>query len=112
MARYREPSETEEQMWKGWVASRPPDVEAIASRFEPFSVYRMKSTGQVVVPIGFTEPHEGPVTLLVQLAGEFNPQPGERPIENVDPDDLEPCEIPDPRTCAGGGIFNDSPFRA
>lgn len=112
MARFREPSETEEQMWKGWVASRPPHVEAVASRFEPFSLYRMKSSGQRVVVIGFTEHHEGHVSLIVQIAGEFNSQPGEKAVAELDPEDLEPCEVPDPSECAGGGIFNDSPFSA
>lgn len=112
MARYREPSEVEERMWRAWCASRPPDIEEVALRFEPWAVYRRKSTGHVVVVTCITEYHEGSPTVMVRIAGEFNKTAGEHTVQGVQPDDLEPCEVPDPRECAGGGIFNDSPFNA
>jgi hypothetical protein len=112
MARYREPSEVEERMWRAWCASRPPDIEEAALRFEPWSVYRRKSIGHIVVVTCITEHEEGRPTVMVRVAGEFNKTRGEHTVQGVQLDDLEPCEVPDPKTCAGGGIFNDLPFDA
>jgi hypothetical protein len=45
MARISEPTAKEEAEWKEWVASRPAAVRAIAERFDPWTLYRMKSSG-------------------------------------------------------------------
>jgi hypothetical protein len=44
---------------------------------------------------GFSEGSEGaPVTLIVDVRGEFNLVAFERRVFGIDPADLEPCEAP------------------
>lgn len=92
MARIEEPSAEHEAEWKSWVADRPSAVRAVAERFDPWSLYRMKGTDQRVTVYSFSE---GPtVTLTVNVLADFNLLVFERQVFGIDPDDLEPCEIP------------------
>lgn len=93
MTRFVEPTPEQELGWKKWIAERPDKVREVAKRFEPWSLYRMKSTGHRVTIASFAE--SDPVTLTVNVTGEFNAVAFERSVFGISPDDLEPCELPE-----------------
>ncbi len=90
------PAEAEAE-WASWVEERPPVVREIARRFDPWSLYRMKSTGQRVTVVSIYE--NG--TLKVEITGQFNVIAFDRQVFGIDPDDLEPCEAPGPDEVTG-----------
>ena len=90
MARFTEPTPEQEALWAQWVSERPQIIQDVASRFEPWSLYLMKETGQRVTLVSFSE--DG--TLTVCVSGEFNLVMHERNVFGINPDDLEPCELP------------------
>jgi len=92
MARIVEPTQAQVEEWKAWVAERPEVVREIAERLEPWSLYRLKTTDQRVTLYSISE--DGTVT--VDVTGQFNPSLFERRVFGIDPDDLEPCELPTP----------------
>lgn len=94
MARIMEPTPEQEAGYREWVAGRPAAVRAVAERFEPWSLYRMKKTGQRVTVQSFGEAEDGRVTLTVFVSAEYNLTLFERGVFGVDPDDLEPCDVP------------------
>lgn len=96
MARWMEPNAAQEAAWAAWVAERPEPVRVVAERFEPWSLYRMKEMGHRVTIECFDEPEEGPVTVKVRVSGDFNLIAFERVVFGVDPDSLEPCDLPSP----------------
>jgi hypothetical protein len=102
MARIENPSKKQKAQWRKWVAERPRKVRKVAERFDPWSLYRMKSTGQRVTIRGFYE--DG--TLSVTVSGRFNLTLFERYVFGIDPADLEPCDLPGP-TEAVGAMLTD-----
>jgi hypothetical protein len=94
MARVTEPTADQEAGWKAWVAERPPEIRAVAERFDPWSLYRLKSTGQRCTLYSFSEGQ--PVTMTVDFTGEHNLMVFDRRVFGIDPNDLEPCDLPTP----------------
>lgn len=94
MARIMEPTAEQETGYREWVASRPPTVRAVAERFEPWSLYRLKSSNHRVTIASFGEGQDGAVTLTVTVSGEFNLVMFERQVFGIKPEDLEPCDLP------------------
>jgi hypothetical protein len=94
MARIREPTPEQKTEWNAWVASRPACVRKVAKRFDPWSLYRMKSTGHRVTLYSFGEAEDGNVTLTIVVSAEFNMLAFERRVFGIDPDDLEPSDLP------------------
>ena len=54
---------------EAWVKERPPSVRALAERFQPNELYKLKTTGQRVAIVAFSE--DG--TLRVAVLPEYNP---------------------------------------
>lgn len=94
MAQTKNPTAKQVAGWKAWVASRPENVRIVAERFEPWSLYRMKSTGQRVTIYSFGEDKRGAVTLTVDVRADVNLVVFERRVFGIDPNDLEPCDWP------------------
>lgn len=94
MVRLHEPTPDEESAWKEWVSKRPENVRRVAEHLEPWTLYRMKSTGHRVTLISFDEHENGGVTLRVRVGAEHNYLTFERQVFGISPDDLEPCELP------------------
>jgi hypothetical protein len=98
MARFMNPTPEQETAWLEWVATRPEAVRSVVRRFEPWSLYRLKTTGHRVIvrAVGETEDDDGNVTidLRVLISGEFNLLVFDREVFGINPDDLEPCELP------------------
>ena len=97
------PTDEQEAEWKTWVRSRPPSVRAIAERFDPWTLYRMKSTGQRVTVVAINE--NG--TVRVDVSGQFNAVLFERTVFGIDPADLESCEPPGPDEAVGSVLDQD-----
>ncbi len=103
MARIAEPSKKQEAGWRRWVKSRPPTVRAIAGRFDPWSLYRMRPNGERVFLVSINE--DG--TITVGISGRFNAVVMERNVFGIDPSDLEPCDLPGPDEVTGS-LLTDS----
>lgn len=88
--KYVEPTEEQLALWKEWLAERPEEVRKVAERFDPWTLYRMKSTGQRVTLLAVGE--DG--TVRVNVTGEFNLLSHERAVFGIDPDDLVECDLP------------------
>jgi len=94
MARLIEPTESQHAAWEAWVAERPEPIRRVALRFDPWSLYRMKSTGNRVTLISFDRDTDDQVTLRVEVSGNSNRLLFARQVFGVSPDDLEPCDVP------------------
>ena len=94
MAQIKKPTPEQEAGWKEWVAGRPDNVREVAERFNPWTLYRMKSTGQRVSICSFGEGEKGDVTLTVDIVGQFNLLLHDLQVFGIDPDDLEECDLP------------------
>ncbi len=92
MARFHDPSPAEEKAWKDWIAGRPPHIRAVAERYDPWTLYRMASTGQCVVILSFF--NDG--TVRVAISAQFNAVLHERSVFGVDPNTLTECDLPSP----------------
>jgi hypothetical protein len=101
------PTPEEEREYRDWIASKSEKVKAVAERFDPWSLYRMKSTGHRVILYSFDEQKGGEVTLTVTVSGDFNTVFFERNVFGINPDDLEPCEPPLPNENLGTFLDQD-----
>lgn len=100
--RYTQPTPEQEELWKEWISQRPESIRAVAARFDPWTLYRLKTTNQRVYVLAFSEPGEdGKVTCRVGVSGEFNLVTFERDVFGIDPDDLEECDLPGPDETLG-----------
>ena len=95
MSRYTQPTAEQLGAWQEWLALRPLHVRTIAERFDPWTLYRLSSSGHRVTVQSFDEDESGGVTLKVFVSGEFNLVAFERVVFGIDPDDLEECDLPD-----------------
>jgi hypothetical protein len=91
MAEFYQFTEEQKAGLAAWLAERPPQVRALAERFPPNQLFRLKTTGQIVSTLAFAE--DG--TLRVLLDQKYNPAAiWSREVFGINPDDLEPCEVP------------------
>ena len=107
MARIMEPTPEQLDGYRAWVASRPPNVRAVAERFEPWGLYRLKPTGPRVIVLSFGEEEDGRVTLTVHVSAEYNFTLFERNVFGINPDDLEPCDLPSDDEVTGAVLTHD-----
>lgn len=97
MAKFFEPHEIQLIGWDKWVKSRPPEVRAIAERFLPWELYRLKTTGQRVTLRSILD--NG--TISVIASNKYNQTLFDLQVFGIDPDDLEPCDLPTPNEIKG-----------
>ncbi len=108
MARFYEPTPEQESEWKQWVSERPDDIREVAERFDPWSLYRLKSSGHRVTLYSISE--GSPVTVTVNVLKEFNEIMFERQVFGINPDDLEPCELPAHDEVVGAMMTQDQVY--
>jgi len=102
MANFAEPTEEQRAGWAEWVAERPEAVRLVAEKFNPWALYRLKTSNHRVTLVSFDEPKDGsPVTLRVNVTGEFNRVAFERCVFGIKPEDLEECDLPGPDELLG-----------
>lgn len=103
MARFYEPTPDQVAAWHEWVADRPPVVRAVAERLDPWSLYRLRPSTHRVTLVSIAE--DGTVT--VNVSAEFNAVLFERSVFGIDPDNLEPCDLPSPHEPLGQMLADD-----
>lgn len=108
MARVYTPTRRQEKGWKKWLASRPEKVRALGERFDPWSLYRIKETGQRCMVTSFFE--DG--TVKVSVTGEYNVVMFDTEVFGIDPDSLEPCDPPAPDEEVGAVYTEDKDIEA
>jgi len=101
LTRVYEPSAEDLAAHNEWVESRPPEIRAIAERVDPWTLYRIKQTGQIVglCSISEAEPPRYPKpTVTVSVMRQYNPGTllPDFNVFGLDPDDLEAVEPPVP----------------
>ena len=75
-------------MWSDWVAERPDNVRAVAEKLNPWTLYRLKTTGQRVTIASFSEGEDESVTVpmgQVRQARHGAPEQGQQ--VDLDPRD-------------------------
>jgi hypothetical protein len=112
MARFREPTPDQVAVWEKWVAEQPAAIRAVAEKFDPWSLYRLRDSGDRVTIHGLNGSIDGPVTMMVNVLGEFNKVVFERQVFGIDPDDLEPCDLPGPEEDLGALLTDDDEIKA
>ncbi len=96
MARFCEPTKKQLKGWKKWASKRPPVIQALAERFDPWTLYRLDNGDRVQV-VSFCE--DGTVTVAVTR--HFNLILFERQVFGINPDLLTECDLPGPDELVG-----------
>jgi hypothetical protein len=92
MARFVEPSVEGLAGWEQFKKRAPASVRALTERFDPWTLYRMKSTGQRVFIVAFNEGG----TVMVGITEHFNLVDVNTRVGGINPDDLVECDGPGP----------------
>lgn len=88
--RFCKPTKKQQEGYRQWVSKLPKNVRAIAERFDIWTLYRLKSSGDRVTLHSF----DGDGTLTVIVSGKFNLVMFERQVFGIAPDNLEECDLP------------------
>lgn len=94
MANWFEPTEENLASFKEWIATRPEHIRPVVARFPPWGLFKMRDTGQRVTVYCVSEHKDGGISLVVDVTGQFNFLLMERRVFGIDPDNLEPCDLP------------------
>jgi hypothetical protein len=101
MAQDNEPTPEQLAAWEEWVASRSECVRKVAERFNPWTLYRLKTSGKRVTIRSFETHEDGSVTLTVDVTGEYNLVTFDRHVFGVSPENLESCDFPNESELVG-----------
>ena len=102
MANIYEPTKEEIAAWEEFVQSRPEKVRVVAEKFKPWKLYLNKPSNHRCVLYSFSENGENdPVTMTVDITGEYNLILHDRRVFGVKPEDLEECDLPLPGETLG-----------
>ena len=96
MARMFEHTSEQVAGYQEWLKSRPQEVQDLMVKFDPWSLYRMKSTDKRVSIVSCDEITGEGLKMRVKVEAEYNLVVMERDVMGVDPSDLEPCDLPGP----------------
>ena len=110
MANVYEPSKQQRATYERWVSERPSPVRVVAERVKPWKLYKLRSSGHLVVLYSFDEHDDGTVTLKVDVTGRFNALAFERRGVGIDPDDIEECDLPGEDDLVGTPSDGIQPF--
>jgi|ERR1700722_1636063 len=89
--------------WDLWLKSRPEGIRKLCERFPPDRLYRMRSTGQRVTLVSYSEDD----TLRVLVSGQYNFVSFEREVFGIKPEDLEECDLPAENALVGAVLTED-----
>jgi len=92
MAQIFKPTKAQVKEWRQWVKELPPVARAVAERFNPWTLYRLKDTG--LRATFYSVADDGTLTVIV--SGDFNAVMFERRVFGIPADDLEECDLPIP----------------
>jgi len=94
VAKFKEWTTEQRIEWEEWLKDRPYIIKELAKRFPPNELFLLKTTGQRVYLMAYSEDN----TVTVAITGDFNKCLFDKSVFGINPDDLEPCDIPDPKT--------------
>lgn len=97
--KHTQPTAEQIRAWENWIVECPESIRAtiVRLRIDPWTLYRLKTTGQRVFILSFFESDTGDkVMCRVAVTGEFNLLTFERSVFGIDPEDLEECDLPEP----------------
>ncbi len=103
MAKVMELSEADLVEWADFIEGLPANLRPIAERINPWTLYRLKPTGQRVIVYSYQD--DGTVTVIV--SGTFNHVLHEAQVFGINPDDLEECDLPGPNEKLGSMMTAD-----
>jgi hypothetical protein len=90
MARFMDPTPEEESNWAEGLVEYPDHIRQLAELADPWSLYRIKSTSELVIYHGIVEHPDGELTIGVMYV---DPDKTRKLWgRDVLVDDLEPCE--------------------
>jgi len=101
MARIFEPTPEQVAGYQEWFRGRPQRVKDLLEKFDPWTLYRMKSTNKRVTIVACDEMKDGSLKFTVHVSASYNFVAFERNAMEVDPADLEPCDLPGPNDQIG-----------
>ncbi len=91
------PTDAQKTMLAEWLAERPPNVRAVAERFDPWQVYRLTTTGQAVqfmgCDVGARNCGDTAVDVDRVTARVYAQHPISGPISGVEVFGIDPGEI-------------------
>lgn len=90
--KYMEPTAAQLRGWKRWVSKLPAHVRVVAGRFDPWTLYRLKTTGDRVTVYSFSDD----ATVTVIVSGRWNKVMFERQVFGIPAELLEECDLPGP----------------
>ncbi len=121
--RWTDPTDEQIAAWDEWIAERPPEISEVAHhyRLDPWTMYRLKTTGQRCQLLAFSEAEcvdDVTVRIYAEHAG-LGPITGVE-VFGINPRDLEPwdgdarpewvCEeTPPGEVNIGGAMFTAGP---
>lgn len=107
MAKWFEPDEEQLVAWREFLEQLPANgvARASAEKFPPWELLRLAPDvgGQRVIPYSYSD--DGMLTVAV--LGKFNLLWMERKVFGIKPEELEPCELPDPGEPLGVALTED-----
>lgn len=103
MAQLMEPSEADLAEWAEFKNGLPDNLRLIAGRVNPWTLYRLRPTGQRVIVYSYQD--DGTVTVIV--SGLYNLQLHDAQVFGINPDDLEECDLPSPNEPVGSLMTTD-----
>ncbi len=101
--RFCTPTEKQEKGYRRWVAKLPKGARQVAERFDLWTLYRLKITGQRVTIRAFHD--DGSIT--VNVTGRFNRVAFNRQVFGITADELEECDLPGPDEALGAVITTE-----
>jgi hypothetical protein len=88
--RFCKPTKKQQEGYAKFVRKLPKKVRKVAERFDIWTLYKLKGTGDRVTIAAFA--NDGTLTVIV--SGKFNLLMAERKVFGIEPDELEECDLP------------------
>jgi hypothetical protein len=90
MVALREVTEEMKAGWLKWGEGRPQVIRDAVAKYNPWTLYRLKSTGQRGTLYSFSE--DG--TCTMEITGKYNLLTFDRMVFGIKLDDIEECDLP------------------
>jgi hypothetical protein len=107
-----EPTPEQRNSWNAWVAERPEPIRVVAENFNPWTLYRLKTSDHKVKVYSFYQAEDGIVKLTVLVLGLYNAVVFERKVFGILPEELEPCDLPEPGEPVGAVFTTEEEIAA
>jgi hypothetical protein len=93
VAHFKQPTPAQEAEHRRLVSKCPKAIRRVMECFDPWTLYRLKSTGHRCILYSAQEDDGGNVTLTMEISGEFNLIEFNRCVFGIEPEELEECAV-------------------